>query len=108
MVALPNRFYRGVVHSPKNPKHPNFRFLIVDTVYDKQDENGEWYIDSFNSYEDFLFHNPDKGDSFYGVYGSYWIDIPRNCLKISETFNLQEAILIAESIMGNSIIETTE
>jgi hypothetical protein len=80
----------------------------VDTVYEKQDENGEWYTDSFNSYEDFLFHNPDKGDSFYGVYGSYWIDIPRNTLKISETFNLKEAIFIAESIMGNSIIETTE
>jgi hypothetical protein len=80
----------------------------VDTVYEKQDENGEYYTDSFNTYEDFLFHNPDKGDSFYGVYGSYWIDIPRNTLKISETFSLKEAILIAESIMGNSIIETTE
>jgi hypothetical protein len=107
MVALLNKFYRGVVHSPKNPKHPNFRFLIVDTVYEKQDENGEYYTDSFNSYEDFLLHNPDQGDSFYGVYGSFWIDIPRNTIKISETFNLQEAILIAESIMGNSIVQTT-
>jgi hypothetical protein len=108
MVALPNKFYRGVVHSPKNPKHPNFRFLIVDTVYEKQDENGQWYVDSFHSYEDFLLHNPDKGDSFYGIYGSYWIDIPRNTLKIGETFDLKEAILIAESIMGNTITETTE
>ena len=108
MVSIPNRFYRGVVHSPKNPKHPNFRFLIVDSVFDTQDENGEWYTDSFNSYEDFLFHNPDTGDAFYGVYASYWIDIPKSALKITETFSLKEAIFIAESIMGNSIIETTE
>lgn len=107
MVSLLNRFYRGVVHSPKNPKHPNFRFIIVDTIYETQDENGEWFTDSFTDKEHYFLHNPDHGEIFYGVYGSYWIDIPKNSLKITETNNLNEAIVIAESILGNKIIETT-
>ena len=107
MVSLLNRFYRGVVHSPKINKHPNFRFIIVDTVYEMQDENGQWYTDSFPNKQEYYLHNPDHGEIFYGVYGSYWADMPKNCIKITETNNLKEAILIAESIMGAQIIETT-
>lgn len=107
MVSLGNRFYRGIVHNSKEYKHPNFRFIIVDTVYEKQDENGHWYTDSFENYEDYLLHNPDYGDKFYGVYGSYWIDNPKSGIKITETNNLKEAISVAEEIMGNKIIETT-
>ena len=107
MVSLLNRFYRGVVHSPRNPKHPNFRFIIVDTIYETQDENGEWFTDSFIDKEHYFLHNPDHGEIFYGVYGSYWADIPKNCLKITETNNLNEAIIVAESIIGNKIVETT-
>ena len=108
MVSIRNKFYTGVVHSHTNPKHPRFRFLIVDTVYERQDENGDWYTDSFHSWQDYLLHNPDHGDIFYCVYGSYWIDIPKTGLKISETDSLQQAIIIAEEIMGSKIIETTQ
>lgn len=107
MVKIPNRFFRGVVHSLSDFKHPNFRFIIVDTVKDVQDEFGEWYIDSFESKIDFLLHDIALGEIFYGVYGSYWIDIPKSPIKITETQNLQEAINIAQEIMGSSIIETS-
>ena len=105
MVSIPNRFYRGVVHSPKDKKHPNFRYLLVDTVYEKQDENGDWYSESFEFYEDYLLHNRDNSETFYGVYGSYWIDIPKSGIKITETNSLQQAITIAEEIMGTKIID---
>lgn len=106
MVALPNRFYRGVVNSSEDFKHPNFRFVLVDTVREIQDENGEWYEDSFEYVEDFLLHDRDKGDVFYGVYGSYWIDIPKSFIKITETMDLNQAINIAQEIMGNTIVES--
>lgn len=106
MVGLSNRFYRGIVHNPKDFKHPNFRFLLVDTVYEKQDENGNWYTESFEYYDDYLIHNIEQGDLFYGVYASYWNDIPKSGLKITETENLQQAITVAEEIMGSKIIST--
>ena len=106
VVGIPNRFYRGVVHSPKDKKHPNFRYILVDTVYEKQDENGDWYSESFEFHEDYLLHNRDNSEIFYGVYGSYWIDIPKSGIKITETNSLQQAITIAEEIMGTKIIDT--
>ena len=106
MVSLLNKFYRGVVHSPIDFKHPNFRFLLVDTVYEKQDEYGNWYLESFGHYDEYLSHHLNSGDIFYGVYGSYWIDIPKSGLKITETDSLQQAINIAEEIMGAKIIAT--
>lgn len=106
MVSLSNRFYRGVVHSNDQQPHPNFKFILVDTVRELQNENGEWYTDSFMYYEDFLLHDPDKGEVFYGVYGSYWSDIPKSYIKILETNNLKEAINIAQEIMGATIVET--
>ena len=107
MVKIPNRFFRGVVHSPLDFKHPNFRFIIVDTIKDVQDEFGEWYTDSFESRTDFLLHDRALGDIFYGIYGSYWIDIPKGPIKIAETHDLQEAINIAQEIMGNTVVETS-
>jgi hypothetical protein len=108
MVSLSgNRFYSGVVYSPDNPKHPNFRFIVVDTIYDVQDDEGNWYTDSFEYYEDYLNFRSTNRDVFYGVYGSYWIDIPKSSIKITETDNLKEAIHIAQEIMGNEIVETT-
>lgn len=106
MVAGPDRFYRGVVHSPLDFKHPNFRFLIVDTVKEVQDEYGEWYLDVFHDKLEFLMHDHAFGNVFYGIYGSYWIDIPKGSIKLSETSDLKEAIYIAEEIMGNSIVES--
>lgn len=105
MVSIVNKFYRGIVNSNSLYKHPNFRFLIVDTIKEVQDEYGEWYLDSFTDKTEFLLHNRDMGDVFYGVYGSYWIDIPKSSIKICETLNLQEAINIAQEIMGSSIID---
>lgn len=104
MVSLSNRFYRGIVHSLEDFKHPNFRFVLVDTVYEKQDENGNWYTESFEYYDDYLIHNIEQGEMFYGVYGSYWTDIPKSSIKITETNSLQQAITVAEEIMGNKII----
>ena len=43
----------------------------------------------------------------YGVYGSYWIDIPKSPIKLCETTDLKEAIQIAEEIMGSQIIDRT-
>jgi hypothetical protein len=104
VVGIPDRFYRGVVHSPKDKKHPNFRYLLVDTVYEKQDEHGNWYTESLECYDDYLIHSLDKEDIFYGVYASYYIDNVRSGLKITETSSLSEAINIAEQIMGSKII----
>lgn len=107
MVELPNRFYRGVVRSHQDFKHPNFRFIIVDTVKEVQDEYGGWYLDIFHDSTDFLLHDHCLGNVFYGVYGSYWLEIPKSPLKLSETTNLKEAIHIAEEIMGSKIVEIT-
>jgi hypothetical protein len=105
MVSFPNKFYRGIVHSDPDFKHPNFRFLIVDTVKEVQDEYGEWYLDIFQEKTDFLLHDHALGGVFYCVYGSYWIDIPKSPIKLAETNDLKEAIHIAEEIMGSKIIE---
>lgn len=107
MVAVPTKFYRGIVHSHNNFKHPNFRFIIVDTVKEVQDDSGEWYLDIFHDKMDFLMYDRSLGDIFYGVYGSYWIDIPKGPIKLCETTNLNEAINIAQEIMGNSIIDNS-
>ena len=105
MVSIPQRFFRGTVQSSKLYKHPNFYFILIDTVREIQDDDGFWYTDSFDSKEDFLLHNRDWGDVFYGVYGSYWIDIPKSPMKITDTYDLNEAIKIAEEIMGSKVVE---
>jgi hypothetical protein len=105
MVSLPNRFYRGIVHSDPDFKHPNFRFILVDTIKEVQDEHGDWYLDIFHDAVDFLMHDHSLGDVFYGVYASYWIDIPKGPLKITDTKDLKEAINISEEIMGNKIVD---
>jgi hypothetical protein len=106
MVSLPNRLFRGIVKNPTEKyKHPNFQYIIVDTVREIQDIEGNWHTDSFESYDEYLLHNPDYGDIFYVVYGSYWIDIPLSSIKITETDSLNQAINIAEAIMGSSITE---
>jgi hypothetical protein len=108
MVSSPNKFYRGVVHSDPDWKHPNFRFVLVDTLKEIQDEYGEYYLDSFENKTEFLLHDHSLYPAFYGVYGSYWIDIPKSPIKICETNDLKEAIHIAQEIMGNSIVETSD
>lgn len=107
MVSLPNKFYRGVVYSDQDFKHPNFSFLLVDTVKEVQDENGEWYLDIFYDATEFLMHDHALENVFYGVYGSYWIDIPKGPIKLAEASDLNEAIHIAEEIMGSTIIDKT-
>ena len=105
MVSVPQRFFRGIVQSSKFYKHPNFYFILIDTVREIQHDDGFPYTESFDSKEDFLLHNKDWGDVFYGVYGSYWIDIPKSPMKITETYDLKEAIKIAEEIMGSKVVE---
>jgi len=107
MVSLPNKFYRGVVYSDPDFKHPNFRFILVDTVKEVQDENGEWYLDIFHDATEFLMHDHSLSNVFYGVYGSYWIDIPKGPVKLCETSDLNEAIHVAQEIMGSIIIDKT-
>jgi hypothetical protein len=107
MVSIPNKFYRGIVNSDPDWKHPNFRFLIVDTVKEVQDEYGEWYLDIFHDATEFLLHDHSLGNVVYGVYGSYWIDIPKSPIKLAETTDLKEAIHIAEEIMGSNIVDKT-
>jgi len=105
MVNIPNRFYRGIVHSDPDFKHPNFRFVLVDTVKEVQDEDGEWYLDIFHDATEFLMHDHSLENVFYGVYGSYWIDIPKGPIKLCETTDLNEAIHVAQEIMGSTIID---
>jgi hypothetical protein len=107
MVSLPNKFYRGVVESDPDFKHPNFRFLIVDTVKEVQDEYGEYYLDVFHDATEFLMHDHALENVFYGVYGSYWIDIPKSPIKLCETTDLKEAVNIAQEIMGSIIVDRT-
>jgi hypothetical protein len=94
-----------MVKSHPDYPHPNFRFILVDTVKEIQDENGKWYTDSFEYYEDYLLHNYELGNVFYGVYASYHIDNVKSGLRITETESLEQAINIAQEIMGNSIEE---
>lgn len=103
MVSIPNRFYRGVVHSRQDNKHPSFRFVLIDTVKEIQDENGNFITDIFENKMDFLLFNRDIGDIFYGVYGSYWPENPKTSFMITETYDLNQAIRVAEEIMGNLI-----
>lgn len=99
-----SRPYRGIVHSSLTRPHPNFRFLTVDTVYEKQDYNGELITVPVDTVEEYLLHDRDLyGDIFYVIYGNYWIDIPFSSLRITETESLAEAIHIAEQIMGSKI-----
>jgi hypothetical protein len=108
MVSVPNKFYRGVVYpNPKNP-HPKFRFIIVDTVKEVQDDNGNWYTDSFDNQEELLLFNKDLGDILYNVYASYYIDNVRSGIKITETTSLTQAINIAQEIMANHIVDQTD
>jgi hypothetical protein len=107
MVKIPNIFYNGIVYSNPQFKHPSFRFIIVETVKEVQDEFGEYYLESFLNKTEFLLHDHSIENTFYGVYGSYWIDIPKSSIKICETTDLKEAIHIAQEIMGNTIVETT-
>ena len=107
MVSSPNKFYRGVVYSDPDFKHPNFRFVIVDTVKEVQDEGGEYYLDIFHDVTEFLMHDHALQNVFYGIYGSYWIDIPKSPIKLGETSDLKEAIHIAQEIMGSQIIDKT-
>lgn len=103
MVSLPSRFYRGIVYSRQDNRHPSFKFIIVDTVKEIQDHNGNLIIDIFEDNTDFLLFNRDTGDTFYGVYGSYWSDMPKSSFMITETYDLNQAIRVAEEIMGNTI-----
>ena len=105
MVSIPQRFFRGTAQSSKSYKHPNFCFILIDTVKEIQDDDGFWYAESFDSKKDFLLHDKDWGDVFYGVYGSYWIDIPKGPIKITETYDLDEAIKVAEAIMGTKVVQ---
>jgi len=107
MVSLPNKFYRGVVYSDPDFKHPNFRFVIVDTVKEVQDEEGEYYLDIFHDLTEFFMHDHALQNVFYGIYGSYWIDIPKGPIKLGETSDLKEAIHIAQEIMGSQIVDKT-
>jgi hypothetical protein len=52
-------------------------------------------------------HDHSLGNVFYGVYGSYWIDIPKGPIKLCETIDLTEAIHIAQEIMGSQIVDKT-
>lgn len=100
-----NKFYKGIVYSPIDFKHPNFKYIIIDTVKEVRDEFGEYYIESFQNVEEFLEHDHDLYNTFYGVYAFYWLDIPKGPLKITDTTDLKEAINIAEEIMGNKIVD---
>jgi hypothetical protein len=103
MLSISNILFKGIVKSPSGKyKHPNFQYIIVDTVREIQDADGNLYIDSFQSYEEYLVHSLDDR-IFYIVYGSYWDNISLSSIKITETDSLNEAITIAESIMGSSI-----
>jgi hypothetical protein len=55
----------------------------------------------------FLMHDHALGNVFYGVYGSYWIDIPKGPIKLCETSDLNEAIHVAQEIMGSIIVDKT-
>ena len=100
-----NKFYKGIVYSPTDFKHPNFKYIIIDTVKELSDEFGEYYVESFQNAEEFLCHDHDLYTTFYGVYAFYWLDIPKGPLRITETLHLEEAINIAQEIMGNNIVD---
>ena len=99
------KFYKGIVYSPTDFKHPNFKYIIIDTVKELSDEFGEYYVESFQNAEEFLGHDHDLYNTFYGVYAFYWLDIPKGPLRITETLHLEEAINIAQEIMGNNIVD---
>ncbi len=95
------KLYRGIVKGNTNNPHPRFRFVVVDTVKELQDHNGNWYTESLDSYEDCMISDPDQ--IFYLVYGSFHMEYPQTGIEISGTDNLEKAINIAENIMGQKI-----
>jgi hypothetical protein len=52
-------------------------------------------------------HDHALENVFYGIYGSYWIDMPKSPIKLGETTDLKEAIHIAQEIMGSKIVDRT-
>jgi len=105
MLNSKNKFYKGIVYSPTDFKHPNFRYIVIDTVKEAKDEFGEYYLESFQNAQEFLDHDHDLYHTFYGVYAFYWLDIPKGPLKITDTSDLNEAINVAEGIMSNKVID---
>lgn len=104
MVSIPKRFYRATIESNKQHKHPNFAFVLIETLKETKDSDGNYYDETFENEEQFLLYH-SHSDIFYAVYGSYWIDIPKSPIKIVETSDLREAIHIATEVIGNNIVK---
>ena len=105
MVSYPNRFFRGWCSNEGNPRSHILHYHIY-TIRDISDYDGGNISEEVNSLEEYF--NVDGlgiNESYYAVYATFKMDIPRGPIKIFETPDLRAAIYVVEQLSGNKVKE---
>ena len=105
MVSYPNRLFKGWCSNEGN-KRSNILHYHIYTIRDISDYNGGIIPEEVNSLEEYF--NIDAlglNESYYAVYATFKMDIPRGPIKIFETPDLKVAIYIIEQLTGNKVKE---
>ena len=105
MVTNPNRLFRGWCSNEGNPRSHILHYRI-DTIRDISDHNGGTIPEEvFTLEEYFNIDGLSIGEPYYGIYGTFKLDIPKGPVKIFETDELRMAIYIVEQLSGNKVHE---
>ncbi len=105
MVSYPNRLFRGWCSNEGNPRSNILHFHIY-TIRDITDYNGGIIPEEVDSLEEFFnIDGMAKSEPYYGVYGTFKMDIPRGPIKIFETPDLKVAVYVVEQLTGNRVKE---
>ena len=105
MVSYPNRYFKGWCSNEGN-KRSNILHYHIYTLRDISDYNGGTIPEEVNSLEEYF--NVDglgSNESYYAVYATFKMNIPRGPIKIFETPDLKVAIYIVEQLSGNKVKE---
>jgi hypothetical protein len=105
VVSYPNRFFRGWCSNEGNPRSHILHYHIY-TIRDISDYDGGYISEEVNSLEEYF--NVDGlgiNESYYAVYATFKMDIPRGPIKIFETPDLRAAIYVVEQLSGNKVKE---
>lgn len=105
MVSYPNRYFKGWCSNEGNKRSHILHYHIY-TIRDISDYNGGTIPEEVNSLEEYF--NVDGlglNESYYAVYATFKMDIPKGPIKIFETQDLKVAIYIVEQLTGNKVQE---
>lgn len=105
MVSYPNRYFKGWCSNEGNPRSHILHYHIY-TLRDISDYNGGTIPEEVNSLEEYF--NVDGlglNETYYAVYATFKMDIPRGPIKIFETPDLKVAVYIVEQLSGNKVKE---